>query len=67
MDALGMTRELHTLLAHTDMRGQFLANHASNHLPMTLRLPRDRDFALAKLDAALAGEALLKADRRRGL
>ncbi|MCA1985890.1 MAG: radical SAM protein [Desulfovibrio sp.] len=67
-DARGLLAELRELLAHTHLeRGLFLANHASNHLPMTLRLPRDKDAALALLDQALAGKVALKEERFRRL
>ena len=52
-DSRGMLRELRTLLEHAAMpRGLFLANHASNYLPLKLRMPRDREPALRLLDAA---------------
>lgn len=59
--------ELRTMLEHTDMRGWFYANHASNYLPIRARLPRDRDAALAEVDAALAGETPLKPEWMRGV
>lgn len=67
-NAHGMVRELRMLLEHTQMtRGLFLADHASNHVPLKLRLPRDRAYGLELLDAALAGEKPLKPERARGL
>ena len=67
-DALGMVRELRMLLEHTQMhRGLFLADHASNHVPLKLRLPRDKSRGLELLDAALSGEKALKPERSRGL
>jgi radical SAM superfamily enzyme YgiQ (UPF0313 family) len=67
-DALGMVRELRMLLEHTQMtRGLFLADHASNHVPLKLRLPKDKAYGLKLLDAALAGERALKPERARGL
>lgn len=61
-----MLLELRTILANTEMRGMFYANHASNYLPIRARLPRDRDEALAQVDAALAGRAPLKPEWLRG-
>jgi hypothetical protein len=48
-------RELRWMLAEMEgFRGPFHANHASNHLPLKLRLPRDRDGALKLIDDVLA-------------
>ncbi len=63
-----MVRELRLMLEHTHMtRGLFLANHASNHVPLKLRMPRDRQAALDLLDAALEGRAPLKPEVLRRL
>jgi len=54
-DQWGMVQELLWMLEDmAGYRGQFHANHASNYLPLTLRLPRDREPALARLRAVLA-------------
>ena len=45
----------------------FRTNHASNHLPLGGRLPRDRERIVAVLDAALEGEVPLRSERARGL
>lgn len=65
-DSSGLLRELATMLVHTDFRGLFFANHASNYLPLRLRLPRDKAAALARIEAALVGDVPLRpeADRR---
>ena len=67
-DGPAMVRELRLLLEHTTLRqGLFLADHASNHVPLTLRLPRDKAHGLAVLDAALEGLGALKSERARRL
>ena len=67
-DSRGMLQELRTLLSHAAMpRGLFLANHASNYLPLKLRMPRDREAALRRLDDALAGRIGLRPEWSRGL
>jgi hypothetical protein len=50
-------------------RGQLHANHASSYLPLKLRLPRDREPALALLQAVIARRdpALLTPEWARGL
>jgi len=63
---MAMLAELRTLLEHTRLeRGQFLADHASNHLALRVRLPGGRAEALERIDAALAGRVPLR--RVRGL
>ncbi len=59
-DARQILCELRMIVERTQMRGMFYANHASNYLPIRARLPRDRDEALAQIDAALEGRAPLK-------
>lgn len=66
--AQAMLRELRELLACTTLsRGLFLANHASNFLPLTLRLPSQKEKALQLIDAALAGDIPLTPEHRRAL
>lgn len=63
-----LLRELHEMLACTTLsRGLFFANHASNHLPLRLRLPRDKTAGLARIEAALAGRIALRPERLRRL
>jgi radical SAM superfamily enzyme YgiQ (UPF0313 family) len=67
-DAPGMLAELAVLLERTTLsRGLFLANHASNFLPLKLRLPRDKDTALALIRRALDGDVPLRPDHVRAL
>ncbi|MDP1831297.1 MAG: radical SAM protein [Geothrix sp.] len=45
----------------------FRSNHASNHLPIGGRLPRDREAILAAIAEALAGRLPLRPEWARGL
>lgn len=59
--------ELREMLLHTTMtRGLFFANHASNYLPLRVKMPADKEKALAQIDQALAGEITLKPEWLRG-
>ena len=58
-------REFVSLSAPTD--ALFRTNHASNHLALGGRLPRDRDRIVATIDRALAGEIALRPEYARGL
>lgn len=63
-----LLRELRTMIAHTNLsRGLFMSNHASNYLPLRVRMPRDKQSALKTIDRALAGDIPLKSDAMRGL
>lgn len=67
-DAHGMLAEIREMLAGLDLtRGLFLANHASNYLPLKVRLPSGKDAALAEIDAALEGDRILRSEGMRGL
>ncbi len=67
-DVLGLLRELRTFVAETrPTDAVFRTNHASNYLPLSGRLPRDRDRIVAAVDAALAGDLPLKPEWARGL
>ncbi|MEN8188998.1 MAG: radical SAM protein [Thermodesulfobacteriota bacterium] len=67
-DANSMLRELRTMLEyiHCD-RTQFMANHASNYLPLQGRLQRDRDKLIHTIDQALDGKRTLSPEFTRGL
>lgn len=45
----------------------FRSNHASNHLPLRGRLPRDREALLRVVDGALQGRVPLRPEWARGL
>lgn len=60
--------ELRTMIEHTNMsHGYFYANHASNYLPLRIRLPRDKESALMTIDKALKGSISLTPEWMRGL
>lgn len=62
---LGELRTMVDLARPTD--AVFRTNHASNHLPLGGRLPRDREAICAAIDAALDGRIKLRPDHLRGL
>lgn len=67
-DADGMLAEIREMLAGLNLtRGLFLANHASNYLPLKVRLPSGKQAALDMIDQALAGNVRLKPEAYRGL
>ncbi|MBI9081679.1 MAG: radical SAM protein [Pseudodesulfovibrio sp.] len=67
-DAEGILIELREMLAGLNLtRGLFLANHASNYLPLKVRLPSGKQAALAEIEQALSGETSLKSESLRRL
>ncbi len=67
-DSAGMLAELRTMIQHTHMtRGLFMANHASNYLPIRARMPSEKVETLRLIDQALAGEIRLKPEYLRAL
>lgn len=60
--------ELRTLVEHLDLpRCQFSANHPSNYLTLSGRLPNDREEFLERIDQALSGKLALRDEGQRGL
>jgi radical SAM superfamily enzyme YgiQ (UPF0313 family) len=63
-----MLEELRTVVDLAEPTGAvFRTNHASNYLPLSGELPRDRDRILAVLERALAGGIELRPEWARGL
>ena len=63
-----MLEELRTVVSLArPSHAVFRTNHASNYLPLSGRLPRDRGRLLELLDAALEGKIPLRPDWARGL
>jgi len=68
LPAEAMLHELGIMIANTDMTGGlFHANHASNYLPLKLKMPADKAHALDLIDRALKGEIKLKPESMRAL
>ena len=64
----GLLRELRIIVDEANPNDAiFRCNHASNYLPISGRLPRDRDAILQQIDAALGGDVPLRAEWSRGL
>jgi len=62
-----MLKELREMLFHTNMtRGLFFANHASNYLPLKVKMPADKQKAIQSLESALRGQTALKPEWMRG-
>nr|WP_321513383.1 radical SAM protein [uncultured Pseudodesulfovibrio sp.] len=67
-DASGMLTEIREMLSGLNLtRGLFLANHASNYLPLKVRLPSGKQAALERIDLALSGKASLTPESLRRL
>ena len=63
-----MLEELRVIVALAEPADAvFRTNHASNYLPLSGKLPRDRERILAVLDRALAGDIRLRPEWSRGL
>jgi radical SAM superfamily enzyme YgiQ (UPF0313 family) len=64
----GLLHELRIIVAESNPTDAvFRSNHASNYLPIEGRLPRDREAILENIDAALSGDAPVRAEWFRGL
>lgn len=67
-DIMGYLGELKVMLENTNMtRGLFMSNHASNYLPLKVRMPEEREEALSLLSAALENRVDLRPEHRRFL
>lgn len=68
MEPLELLTELREMLSHTNLSlGLFLANHASNYLPLKVRMPAGKEEALRLIDEALGGRVRLKPEWLRAL
>jgi radical SAM superfamily enzyme YgiQ (UPF0313 family) len=67
-DEMGLLKELREMISCTNLtRGYFFSNHASNYLPIKVKLPSGKQRALDMIDAALRGEIGLKPEWMRAL
>jgi len=63
-----LLKELKIMYANTELsKGLFYANHASNHLPIKARLPKDKDATIKLINKALSGRIPLKPESLRAL
>jgi len=63
-----MLQELYELVANIEVeRLQLQTNHASNYLPISCRLPKDREAVLGSIRLALNGKVNLKPEHLRAL
>jgi radical SAM superfamily enzyme YgiQ (UPF0313 family) len=67
-DRMRILYELKTMVQHTDLdRAQFQANHASNYLPISGRLARDKERLLGIIEDGLRGRRDLRSETARTL
>jgi radical SAM superfamily enzyme YgiQ (UPF0313 family) len=68
-DPFAILEELAEMIAHTEMRGLFFSNHASNYLPLRVRMPAQRDEAVETIRQFVRKKdrSSLKPERSRGL
>lgn len=60
--------ELREMIRSTNLtQGLFLSNHASNYLPVKVRMPSGKEKALELIDQAIAGNVRLKPEWMRAL
>ena len=67
-DQEGLLLELREMLVYTELSsGLFISNHASNYLPIKVRMPRHKQEGLQQIDQALSGALRLKPEWMRAL
>jgi len=67
-DKKELLKELKTIIKHITLdRVQFYANHASNYLPLSGRLQKDKETLLSRIDSAIAGTTHLVPEYLRSL
>lgn len=68
LSPLEILKELKLMIQNTDVSsGIFSANHASNYLPLQVRLPSEKEDAIKLLEKAINGDIPLKSEFMRAL
>lgn len=68
LSSVEILMELKEMLSHTELsKGLFMANHASNYLPLKVDMPQGKPEAIAMLDAAINGQVNLRPESMRAL
>ena len=68
LSSVEILMELREMLIHTELsKGLFMANHASNYLPLKVEMPAGKTEAIAMLDAAINGQVNLRPESMRAL
>jgi radical SAM superfamily enzyme YgiQ (UPF0313 family) len=68
LSSLEILMELREMFIHTELsKGLFMANHASNYLPLKVDMPAGKTEAIAMLDAAINGQVKLRPESMRAL
>lgn len=62
-----LLKELRLIIFHLDCKTQIHANHASNYVPITGRLPRDKAKLIHEIDEALQGNRKMVPEMMRSL
>lgn len=67
-DKIELLQELKTIIEHITLdRVQFYANHASNYLPLSGRLQKDKETLLSRIESAIIGTTDLVPEYLRSL
>jgi radical SAM superfamily enzyme YgiQ (UPF0313 family) len=68
LSSVEILMELREMLTNTELsKGLFMANHASNYLPLKVEMPQGKKEAIAILDAAINGQVHLRPEFMRVL
>ncbi len=63
-----LLQELRTMIYSTNLtNGYFMSNHASNYVPLKIKMPEEKESAIEIIDKALAGDVPLREEWMRAL
>ena len=63
-----LLQELRTMIYSTSLtNGYFMSNHASNYVPLKIKMPEEKESAIEIIDKALAGDVPLREEWMRAL